>query len=454
MRRSLVIVLGISLAVVACGPGLATDAPDGSGGDAGDAFVACASQCDGAAGDGGVAVEAGSAADAGVAADAGAIADADGGDAAGAPFVDTWGAIHGFLTFDSDVKAAQIPSLSPHADFVWGGDASKVAAWHAANAKTYVAAYIPFDEDPDDQPLSWWQANHPDWVLYKCDQKTPATAQGYPNIDLDVTNPAVQAWQLQRVQAAAAQGYDAIAFDVFAIDNAHAACGIKVNGKWVQRYTGQWSDPQYTSDVLAWMHAMSSAMHALPKPMGLVPNYTLARAVSDPSSQQILADVDAVLDEDMSANWGYVTRDSAWVERVAFIEALQAQGKAYYGISGQNPVTPAFVQWSVATYLMGKQHHAAVFVAGVGQYGADAWRPEYAIPIGHACGAMAPAQGAYARTFEHGLVIANPSSSATVQFVLPAGASFTDLYGSPVSGTATLGVHAGLVLLASGPPSC
>ena len=43
--------------------------------------------------------------------------------------------------------------------------------------------------------ISWYEAHQRDWVLYKCDQKTPAFQYGDPNVPLDFTNPSVIEYQ-------------------------------------------------------------------------------------------------------------------------------------------------------------------------------------------------------------------------------------------------------------------
>jgi hypothetical protein len=358
------------------------------------------------------------------------------------------------MTFDYRTKAAQVPQIAPHTDFVWGNDANKLSAWRAANPKAFLTHYIPYNQDPSNQSLSWWKANHPDWVVYKCDRTTPATASGYPNIDLDITNPAVRAYQLAMVKSAAAQGYDGIAWDIFAIDNNHKACGIYRNGQWVQLYTGNWTDPAYTKAVLDWLTWMYAAQHALPKPMRLVPNYSLARAANDASSTTVLNNVDAILDEQTTANWGSYVTDGRWLERIRWMQRLQAAGKAYYAISGfTGPMSNADVQYALASYLMGKEHYAAIFVYDQKTifYGADGWRPEYAAPIGRACGEMTQIGSAWMRSFKNGLSIVNPSGSGSTTVTLPAGRAFQDLYGKSVSGSVTLPAHGGLVLTSSAP---
>jgi hypothetical protein len=317
-----------------------------------------------------------------------------------------------------------------------------------------VSFYMTFDEDPGCD-LSCAKASHPDWVLYHCDKTTPVTYPGTTVYDVDISNPAVQSWQLQQIQTAAGNGYDGIAFDIFQLNNVRNACGVWRNGQWVQLYTGNTVDSKYTSDVLAWLHTMHSSMHAMKKPMLLIPNYVLDHSLTDPATAQLIANVDAVLDEESGGNYGYYTVDTRWTDRTQFARTLQQAGKAYYALSGYNTVDSAAINWSLASYLLEKDHAAAVYIAEAtgAQYGSDAWHNEYTAAIGTACSATSAQQGGYARTFSHGLAVANPSSTATVNFTLPAG-SYKNLYGTAVSGTITLAPHSGIVLLRSDASNC
>jgi hypothetical protein len=194
-------------------------------------------------------------------------------------------------------------------------------------------------------------------------------------------------------------------------------------------------------------------MHQLPKPMLFIPNYSLDHALNDPAVAQLLANVDAVLDEQAAGNYGYYTTDADWLDRIQLTETVQQSGKAYYSISGFSPLDNNAIQWGLASYLMGKEHAAAIFLGESSLYGSDAWLSEYTAALGHACGAMAATQNVYVRSFAQGLSVANPSSSSTAQYTLPAG-QYTDLYGHAAAGSVTLGPHSGIVLLLVGAPHC
>ncbi len=441
--------------------GAGTSGHAGAAAAAGHAGAAGAAGHAGAAGTGGSAGVGGALGQAGAAADAGPHPDASP-DAPGPSNPITWedsnDGIHAFMTFDYKIAPADVPSAAQHNSYVWGAAEGNIAAYRSSsNPKIVLSYYMPYTRDPvsRDNALAYWQGFHPDWVLYLCDQQTPAYEFNDPNVPLDISNPAVIDWQVQSNAAPmSAKGYDAVAADNYSLNNDWQACGVfDQNGQWKQLYSGQVSDPQYTNDVLAWTHAFSQKLHALPQPMGLIPNFQTSD-LNDANVVAAVKDFDGVLNECGFTGCGssYAT-GSKWLAIQTFAEYLQAQGKAYFSINElDSGIDQNTIQWVLASYLMSKEHASGIFISGVQEYGSDLWHDEYGAAIGTPCGAMQSSQGAYMREFTHGIAIANPSTS-DASFTLPAG-SFTDLYGQSRSGSVSLGATSGIVLLDTGGPRC
>jgi hypothetical protein len=429
------------------GSGAATS--DASASDAGPAGSDASTDVDANVGAHDASTDATSASDAADAGDAGA---------AGTLVEDTNDGIRAFLTFDYGVT--DVATAAPHAVFVWGADTGHVAAYRAStNPKIALSSYIPWRRDPDGtHDLAYWKGLHPDWVVYKCDQTTPAFEGTDPNVPLDISNPAVLAWQVQTYATpAAATGYDAIAADNYDLSNAYGGCGAFVGGTWKALYTGT-GDPKFTADAIAWAHGMRTALHALSKPLGLVPNFTLSGlAYNDPNIVQVVANVDGILDEGGYTRFGsgYST-GAEWQNIESFVEYVQAQGRAYFSINetSQTPAPQTDADWALASYLMSKEHASALYVSGVQQYGADMWRPEYAAAIGPPCGAMKAVAGggAYVREFKTGIAVVNPSTAAAT-YPVPAG-SFVDEKGQTVTGSVSLGAHSGALLVQTSGTRC
>src|SRR5262249_36961597 len=136
--------------------------------------------------------------------------------------------------------------------------------------------------------LAWYKANHPDWILYECDRVTPCLQYDYQAVVPDFTNPEVLDYQFNAALAACGSA-DAISWDTFHLDNdicnpppgnpdGGHACGVyDKNGNWVQKFAGIGSydtvpDPQYTDALIEYLRQFRVRLHALPKPMLLIPN--------------------------------------------------------------------------------------------------------------------------------------------------------------------------------------
>ncbi len=372
------------------------------------------------------------------------------------PFIDTWDDIHVYQAFDYNI--ADPTSVAAQYDFVWGASLYQVAAWRQGNPAIFLTYYIPFDRDfgtfMDNRALhtlAWWQAYHPDWILYRCDKKTPAYFGSDPGVSLDFSNRAVIAWQMQTyAQPASQAGYNGIAADNVDLGNWAGACGVYRKGTWVQLYNGQrLDDPAWQANVLFWLSQVQPALHALTPPLSLIPNSSFADVpVTSALVQKMMAYVDGLAEEDgfTRQGHGYLT-DTAWLQHMSFIPSLQAQGKAYYSGNQFPSVGPQEIQWALASYLMCKEHAAALAISGIQQYGGINWYPEYAAQIGSPNGDMYQDQQVYWRSYTNGLTIVNPSSTYSYTITLPSGVNYVDLYGNSVGSAISMGIHTGIVLL-------
>lgn len=373
------------------------------------------------------------------------------------PFIDTWDNIHLFLSFD--YKIPQPSAIANHYDFIWGADTDNVSSFRSSNPNMFITSYMPFNRDHGTftdssaiHDLSYWKSVHPDWILYQCDRVTPAYLDGNPNIPLDFTNPAVVSWQIQSyAQPASNSGYDGLDADNVNLQNLSGACGFYKNGTWVQRYSGQTDDPQWTADIITWLTMMQQALHSLPHPLALIPNLSLSPlSPGDPQTQQLLKHVDGVLDEGGVTLYGqgYLT-DGSWLQRIQLIRSVQAMQKPYYIVNQFPPTTVHSndIQWALASYLMSKEHLSALFISTRQGYGADTRFGEYTAPIGSPLNEMYLGQNMYWRDYSNGIVVVNPSATHTYTASMSPGSHYVDLYGNTIGKTVTLQPHTGMVLL-------
>jgi hypothetical protein len=390
------------------------------------------------------------------------------------PFIDTFSNIHQAQTFVYKLTDATATQTAKNYDFVWGADVGTdpgmIAALRASNPNIVLSYYISFNRDTGvfnnqdlakQHSLSYWQALHPDWILYKCDRKTPAYEIGDTDImPFDMTNNDFINWQVQTYAVPASEnGYDAIAADNLNLDNQAGACGSYHNGQWVQRYTGQDKDPQWEKDVLYWVTQMQAKLHTLPHPLALVPNLGYysggvnGNSANDPVFQQIIDHVDGVLDESGFTKYGNGDlTGNDWINTVQFIQQVQQKNKAYY-ILDEFPTVPApaDAEWALSSYLMAKGHLSGLFYCKVQGYGDYLSHPETSAQIGMPISAMFQDQGVYWRLYSNGVVLVNPSTSQSFTVNLHTvnvdATAYTDLYGKVAGQSTNLAPHSGLVLL-------
>ncbi len=362
-----------------------------------------------------------------------------------------------FLTFSYNITNPA--TIAKYYSFVWGAQASHVAALHGANPNMLVSYYIPFHRDsgsyahPDlvqQHDLHYWRAFEPDWILYKCDRTTPAYEDS-KSMPLDFTNPAMINWQVRTYAVLASlNGYDAIAADNVNMQNTYGACGFYRHGQWVQRYDGTANDPHWRNDVLNWLTQMQIALHRLAHPLALIPNLDLSPVLpSDPFAQQILSHIDGILDEGGFTEYGqgYLT-DTKWQQMVHYIQSAQQQKKPYYIIDEVPSINAGSIQWNFGTYLLCNEGRAALFISRPQSYGNDTRYPEYTIPIGEPTNEMYRAQNVYWRNYSGGLVVVNPSGATSYMVTAPSG-NYVDANGKFVSQTFTLLPHSAMILLSA-----
>lgn len=354
-------------------------------------------------------------------------------------------------------------------DYVWGAD----HGWNATDtpaagvAHTY---YTMFSEDvhwETAHDLSWFKANHPDWIVYKCDGVTPADST---NVALDVTNPAVQQYKLGFAEEAMTGGFEGIAFDNTLTENYDHKCGhYSTSGQWVQQYSGDVNDSAYRQAYTSAFQQVAQSIHDAANSRGMTFTITINstvdvwRADGVSMAEDLMPYTDLFMDEEGFTNGGYTagnnhTTGQPWSYRVQAIQHLDSLGKGLvliaqepYQISSSNPPPRTDVQWVLANYLLVKNDHTyQATITGPQQYGGPIlMQPEYSAPVGSPTGAMYQSQGVWMRDYSNGLVLVNPDPSNSYTVSLPAN-TYKDLYGNSIAGQVNLPASgSGMILLKS-----
>ncbi|MDP9119852.1 MAG: VCBS repeat-containing protein, partial [Acidobacteriota bacterium] len=217
-------------------------------------------------------------------------------------------------------------------------------------------------------------------------------------------------------------------------------------------------DSRWSDAVLHWLSATAEHIHTVPTAagghvLGLVANLYEPFA-RDARVRLAVQALDGVLDEQ-----GFSIKPSIpgvnpfeplfddgkrtdWSDRIEFMRLVQRLGKDYYSINqfnidagrfpqgppvcgagGYEPPEPshAEIQFALASFLMGKEEHAAIYETPWSDYGeihsdlegSDRYR-EDRVELGAPCGSMYPSQGLYVRDFEHGAAVVNPTKTKQV----------------------------------------
>ena len=338
-----------------------------------------------------------------------------------------------------DYSARNTKALARRVGYVFGG---YFLNWRPdpRQAVRDADGYMPFDADPWPQSvpghsLQYWQAMHPDWIVYQCDRKTPAYyGSGDTNVPLDFSDPAVRAWQMGQVPKLLRQGATGIAFDDFTFANFENRCGVYRQGVWTPlNYPGIWqTSSTYTTDMLVWLRDMSREFRRRFPTKALT--VSLAPSVSGLANLKAVTPyVDMIFDEAGFTRYGTKRlSDGAWREEVAALEYLSAHGKGFdvngiVNAADNESVTPAAVDWVLANYLLVKGPASYTYVyAGNGAgftgspsgYGTFYDRSVYHLPIGVPSSRLYASHGLELRNYSGGLVLVNPASTTSYHLAL------------------------------------
>ena len=380
------------------------------------------------------------------------------------PLPSTQNNIHLGIAFDYNVSDPR--TLAARVDYIFGG---YFVDWNVGPAPPvrHIDAYLPFDTDPYPQyirghSLSAWKAIHPDWIVYRCDRKTPAYyGPGSTNIPLDFTNPAVRAWQVKQIGELFAQGAQGVGFDDFTFANFDDRCGVYRNGVWTPLgYPGSWQrNNKYTADMISWLRAISAWIR-LHYPTKIITVSINVNASGLAAFEQAVPYVDMVFDEGGFTSFGGNNLSgSAWQQEVDALEFLNANGRAFdvnalVNARSDATVTPAEINWVLANYLLVKGAHSYTYIYaakapgssnGAAGYGEFYDRPQYHVPIGRPTSHRFQSYGVQLRYYSGGLAIVNPSPTATYTVLL--GATYRDPFGHTYTTSVTLPPTTGIVLL-------
>lgn len=421
-------------------------------------------------------------------------------------FANTWGRFAPFQVFDyyqqtnTSMSNAEIAADAYRYSSVWAS--FNPAAWHAAKPAVFTSHYYLPEEDSNaisGHDITWFQTNHPDWIMYACDTNNNPTTQyaytgvGFPDVVLDMRNPLVVDYEIRQSLGPylIANHYRAAALDQVVFSNVEVGgnpelgqkvisgyygCGIYLNGTFVRRYTGS-KDPAFATDVINWVKTARSIFTTDPTigphHLAILVNHPVG-STSDPNDIALAQNVDMEMTESGFADYGnYQLPGAAGVfgATVNWMKWLQAQNVAIGIIdkfdNDARDITTDQFEYSLATYAMGKEQGAYLYTAGANGsgygYGAEQWHPEYAIRLGAPCAEMYGGSTydpknpqIWYRRFNNGMTVVNSGSLpiASEMATLPTNHTYTDIESRAVTNPLSVSSNDAYVLQTKNGTGC
>lgn len=300
-------------------------------------------------------------------------------------------------------------------------------------------------------PLSWFQAHHPEWIVLKHDQATPAFAfSDHKWIPLDISNPAVQKWiESNWLLPTLSAGYQGISIDNVTDQNVFGEAGVcsvavvtgdcaSNGGAWRQLYSGnRHGDRAFIEKRMAWLTELTRFAHAHDAA-------TTANVTYNPSNPadtaRLIQAVDIWYDEpgfngdppvancQIGGGQQYRIFGQYWERKIAFINGLNG-GRGWPMVQEAALCPPGspdrrVVAFALASYYMTKRSHTYIapyftYTAAYSDLSAKGPWPDFAYRHGAAIDQTpVVVGGVYRRAFEKLLALVNPSSVAAASYQL------------------------------------
>jgi len=348
----------------------------------------------------------------------------------------------------------KVPDPSVYAGrvyFVWG------SARPQPDGVAVHSKYLPYSRDVDRTHLiEWYMANHPDWVMYQADRKTPAYSfvkpAGNP-VPLDISNPEVREYYWATfVQPNIDAGYVFFALDNVELTNGEKRSGhFDKAGKWVQAFSGERVDDAYTHAVVDWIEYVSGRLHQ--QGIGVAANisFPLGKPALEPAMLRLVNAVDIWGDEQgFTRHNDNEISDEMWARKFAFVRSVEAR-RMHWAINEMTvphlaDASQKQIDWAVANYYLYRERGSLLTLTGAQEYGVYLDTPAMHIDLGSPLGAPEQSGGAWTRSYSKGWVAVNPSSKLRVTVRLPQG-EWVDSRGQTRSGKIELEAVSAVMLM-------
>jgi hypothetical protein len=360
--------------------------------------------------------------------------------------------------------------------------------------------------------LTWFQTNHPSWVLLQADQATPAFYILYSSsmpyeydvsyVPVDISNSAVRSFRItNEIDVIMGGGIGGVSIDNVGTTNgfelAAGICSVSVpvtvsagshggytvtpsgnctshGGTWTALYSppgaacAGGSGICWTTDQATWLAQVKTEVASLG-------GCTIANVGYNPSDQSgtttLIDSVDIWFDEEGFNNAAHPPTCSiaagltgaTWIDKLAYTAARSSPKIEENAICPLNQQNRHVLQWALASHLLVKTDHAYIETYFTDDNAFDDWAtggawPELYWTHGVTTRPTPPssppygiASGTYWREFANGLVLVNPSTTASTVYDLGSGI-FHTFDGLRYTGLFTLPPTTAVILI-NGEPS-
>lgn len=328
--------------------------------------------------------------------------------------------------FDNQIKDKSVYQQNKNKVYYIWGSRQAIQPEGVAGSK-----YFPVIRNPDRKlDLKWYQENHPDWIMYQEDRKTPAYGYIYSYgglVPLDVSNPEVREYYLQKfIVPSVNAGYKVVAMDNVDLGNWPKAAGRYSGDKWVQLYTGRRNDEAFHKNMIGWIQFLKDKLN--PLGVAVVANIKATTAPEHVVLKTIDA-VDAWLDENGFAHRGINVTDDKWEKAIAIINKI-APEKGYISINQMKGEHASDwpkeqVEYVIGSYLLTRGPKSLLAMCSYTDkaiYHHFFYRKEMDTDIGEPVSApVKESSGLWVRKFTKGIVVVNSSSKQKHIYNLPKG---------------------------------
>ncbi|HLY39440.1 MAG TPA: putative glycoside hydrolase [Candidatus Binatia bacterium] len=361
--------------------------------------------------------------------------------------IDVWPKRLGLMLGEAN---AQGPLVAP----------AKVLAAASGNADARFIFYLSLtDMDSrcscfDQTFYDGFRGAHPEWILKNASGGLVSTNNGIGRLfATDIGNPDyVDAWADYALAAADRWGWDGTFVDNVFRGYFDSWSATPVNPRTGKLYT----TAQYRADILAAVQRLRARFDARGK--FLIGNHTSAwdpATFADPVTKDEVLALGGVEIEDCIFDWnGNPHTEAEWIAQLAYLDFATRHGVRTVCSSSTEIGRSPQRDYILASYLLSKEGFSSVSeLNSLGDWWSGLAADLGAPRGGYTC--LDPGQGLapttscpspgkiYAREWERGRVLVNPSAGATVD--VPVGTGFL-LAGSPVTHV-TLGPQRGVVLV-------